>query len=418
MTNLKKTNLSVIILVALFILFLGARSRQNRGDESLTSQFEIPPYAERGTNLVGKQDGEIESDNPLAITIWYPASDDETLNQGLTYSYDIKLGKPIGTVGIASFNGQAVEGASFDPSAAPYPLVLLSPGFSIGSTAYAWLAEHLASYGFVVVSLEHQEHLNPEDQLWRSAITRPQEILALFSYLDEQVEPDGKYEGLVNTDVVAVIGHSYGGYTTLAAGGAQIDMAGLQSHCQKAVEEEHAAAWICEILISHQTDMAELAGQDPNIHDLWPAWADPRVDAIVPIAGDAFFFGQAGLAEIEIPVMAIGGTADEDSPFSWSAKPVYEYSSSQTKALIAFRDVEHMEFTAKCETIPVYMKLFSGEFCSDASWDRTYVHALTKHFTTAFLLSELIENPEATATLSPENVNFVGVYYEAQGFGE
>jgi hypothetical protein len=86
--------------------------------------------------------------------------------------------------------------------------------------------------------------------------------------------------------------------------------------------------------------------------------------------------------------------------------------------LIAYKDVEHMEFTADCETIPIYMKLISGEFCSDASWDRTYVHALTKHFITAFLRSELIGDQEAAAALSPEKADFVGVDYKAEGFGE
>jgi predicted dienelactone hydrolase len=416
MTSNKKTSITVIVLVVLFILFLGAKSRPGQGDETPVAEFDIPPYAEVGPYKVGLQYVEIERDDPLGVTVWYPA--DSTEVQDISYSYEIKLGKPLGKVAIAQFDGQAVEDPSFNLSEGPYPLVVLSPGFSIGSSAYAWLAEHLASYGFVVVSPEHQEHLNPEDQLWRSAITRPQDILSLFSFLDDEVKPGGQFEGLVNTDIAAVVGHSYGGYTTLAAAGAQIDPTGLQTHCQKAIAEEHPAAWMCDMLLSHQNDMAELAGQDPDSNELWLAIADARVDAIVPMAGDAFFFGQEGLTEIKIPVMAIGGTADEDSPFSWSAEPVYDYASSQTKVLIAYQDVEHMEFTADCETIPVYMKLFSGEFCSDASFDRVYIHALTKHFTTAFLLSELGGDLEAAEALSPQKVDFVGVEYAAQGFGE
>ena len=414
MINKKKTNITVIAIVVLFILFLGARSNQKKGEEVSTAQFDIPPYAEDGPYQVGIQYEEIESDGSLAITVWYPAN--STADQDFSYSYEIKMGKPLGTVSIASYDGQAIMDGAYNLSDGPYPLVILSPGFSIGSSAYAWLAEHLASYGFVVVSPDHQEHLNPEDQLWRSAIARPQDILSVFLYLDEEVKDGGQYEGLINTEIVALMGHSYGGYTTLAAGGAQIDMAQLQSHCENAINEEHSAAWICEILLSHQADMAELAGQDPNTADLWPAWGDPRVDAIVSIAGDAFFFGTDGIAKIDIPVMAISGTADQDSPFSWSTEPVYQYSSSQTKVMIALQDVEHMEFTAECELIPFYLKLLSGEFCADGSLDRAYIHALTKHFTTAFLLLELIEDQNAAAVLSPEKVDFIGVDYQAQGF--
>ena len=238
----KRVNISVIILVFLFILYAGSRLRKNEKVEPESFQFEVPPYAEIGLFDAGTQSLKIENDKPLEITIWYPAFGDGSQNREIIYPYEVKFGKPLGAVKIASSAGKAIRNAAFDLSGNPYPLVVLSPGFSIGSTAYAWLGEHLASYGFVVVAPEHQEHLNPEDQLWRSAITRPQDILALFSYLDEQVLPGGQFEGLINTEVVAVIGHSYGGYTTLATGGAQIDMTGLQSHCQQAIEEEHSAA--------------------------------------------------------------------------------------------------------------------------------------------------------------------------------
>ena len=75
------------------------------------------------------------------------------------------MGKPFGTVSIASSGGQAIKNAPYNLSDGPYPLIILSPGFSIGNLAYAWLAEHLASYGFVVIAPEHIEHLDPEDQL-------------------------------------------------------------------------------------------------------------------------------------------------------------------------------------------------------------------------------------------------------------
>ena len=50
---------------------------------------------------------------------------------------------------------------------------------------------------------------------------------------------------------------------------------------------------------------------------LWPDLSDPRVDAIVPNAEDAFFFGHAGLTEIIVPVLAMGGTSDSDSLYMW-----------------------------------------------------------------------------------------------------
>ena len=157
-----------------------------------------------------------------------------------------------------------------------------------------------------------------------------------------------------------MVGHSYGGYTALAAAGAQIDTTAFEAHCLKAIEEEDPAAWLCEMLLPHMNDMAELAGLDAIPADLWPAWADSRVDAIVPMAGDAFFFGQDGLSKIDVPVMAIGGTADKDSPFMWGTHPTYEYAASQAKVEIALNDAEHMIFTGECESIPWYLGVFLG----------------------------------------------------------
>ena len=82
---------------------------------------------------------------------------------------------------------------------------------------------------------------------------------------------------------------------------------------------------------------------------LWhQAWSDPRIDALVSLAGDAFYFGQDGLAEITVPVMAIGGTRDRDAPYMWGTYPTYEYVSSATKVRIALTDAEHMIFTGPC----------------------------------------------------------------------
>jgi len=134
------------------------------------------------------------------------------------------------------------------------------------------------------------------------------------------------------------------------------------------------------------------------------------------MAGDAFFFGQAGLAEIRVPVMAIGGTQDNDSPFMWGTHPSYEYASSSTKVMIVLDGAEHMIFTGPCEKVSWVLKFFSAEFCSDSGWDRSYAHDLINHFTTAFLLAELKQDKGAAAALVPDTVEFPGVTYEAQGY--
>jgi predicted dienelactone hydrolase len=333
----------------------------------------------------------------------------DNTKRGITYRYEVRLSAPLGDVAIAFFEGQAVLDAPFDLSMGPYPLVILSPGYSIGSSSYAWLTEHLASYGFIVISPEHQESLDPENELWRVTITRPQDILTVFDYRDEQVDEGGILEGLINPDLVGVIGHSYGGYSALVAGGAKLDTSALNAHCESAYEANNPSVWLCDVLLPHLADMTELAGLDSVPNGLWLTWSNPRVDAIVPMAGDAYFFGQVGLSEILVPVMAIGGTLDSDTPYSWGTQPTYEHISSPKKVKVALNDAEHMIFTGPCVKTPWYLKIFSDEFCSDQFWDRSYAHMLIKHFTTAFLLVELKLDTNAAEVLAPDAVEFPNV---------
>lgn len=414
MQNQKKSVNLVVIFAVLAVLFMGARANRNEEVKYSSSPSIELSYASRGTHSVGMSN--LETD-PLAITVWYPAlTGSNNSEEIVSYRYELKMDDPLGTVALSTYAGRAIRDAEFDLAVGPYPLVILSPGFSFGSSTYAWLAEHLASYGFVVIAPEHQEHLDPVNELWRSAIERPQDILSVLAYVDEQTADGGVFDGLINAERVAVIGHSYGGYTSLAAAGARINTLEFKSHCEEASASQHPAAWLCDELLPHLDDMADLVGLESTPDGLWPAWTNPRIAAIVPMAGDAFFFGHKGLAEINVPIMAIGGTNDNDAPYEWGTHPTYEYASSPRKVLISLTDAEHMIFTNPCEKIPFYLKPFSREFCSDPDWDRNYAHQLVSHFTTAFLLAELKQDSVASDALAPNGVELPGMSYEAQGY--
>jgi predicted dienelactone hydrolase len=371
----------------------------------------LAPFAERGPHEVGVR-RLMGDDLPIPMTVWYPAIEQAS---SLTYSYAINMLDPESSITLATYQGQADPGAMADLSDGPYPLVVLSPGFAIANASYAWLAEHLASHGFVVVSPQHHESLDP-GTLWQSTMERPQDMLTVFTYIDEQVEVGGEFEGLIDNETVAVIGHSYGGYTALAAAGAQMDTSSFKVACEKARKTDDPLVFLCDALLPRLDDMADLAGLGSAPADLWPAWADPRVDAVVSMAGDAAMFGQAGLAEVTIPVMALGGTADRDAPFMWGTGLAYEQTSSAHKAEIAFEEAEHFIFAGECHTVRRILNLVSTSFCSDPDWDRVRAHNLINHFTIAFLLAELKHDENAAAALAPGAVEFAGVRYDAQGY--
>lgn len=372
------------------------------------------PFSKKGPHAVGVRRLTVD-EAPLPVTVWYPAHEEEPPGSPLIYAYAINLLGADSALALATYQGDADPGATPNLSQGPYPLVVLSPGFAIRSSGYGWLAEHLASYGLVVVSPQHNESLDP-GLLWRSAIERPQDMLALLTYLDEEIKADGDFARLIDTETVAVIGHSYGGYTALAAAGARWDTEALEATCETAHATDGPLVFLCDALQPRLEDMAALADISSGSADLWQAWADPRVDAVISMAGDAAMFGQAGLAEVTVPVMAIGGTADTDSPFQWTTQPSYEYPSSPRKVQIALEGARHFIFGGRCHHARRILDLVTTGFCSDPGWDRHQAHELIQHYATAFLLSELEGDRTAAAALAPSIQHFTDVSYRAEGY--
>lgn len=412
----KKLILGLFAILLAAGLFVGTRPQKCAdGICSEQRRSDAPAYGKPGVHPVGRRTLVMDAEPRLEMALWYPAEAGSGDDTAVVYRYQVKL-PAVGAIAIATDPGIAVDAAAPDLAAGPYPLVILSPGFAMSASSYGWLAEHLASYGFVVLAPEHDEQMNPESGLWQGAVKRPQEIQAVFAYVDAQVQPGGTLAGLVDSETTAVVGHSYGGYTALAAAGARMDSAGFAAHCADAVRENHPAAWLCDMLLPRLPEMAELAGLAALPEGLWPDWSDARVDGVVALAGDAFFFGEAGLAEIDVPVLAIGGTADNDSPYQWGTQPTFEHVSSPRKARVALDEAEHMIFTNPCAAVRWYATPLAGAFCADSVWDRSRAHDLVSHFTTAFLLAELQQDEAAAAALAPEAAVFPQVGYAAEGY--
>jgi predicted dienelactone hydrolase len=238
----------------------------------------------------------------------------------------------------------------------------------------------------------------------------------VLSYIDEAIWPGNELDGLIDEQEVAVIGHSYGGYTALAAAGARLDSSALEAACDTAYRADDPVVFQCDALLPHLNEMAALAGLSSVPTGLWPAWADQRVDAIVAMAGDAIMFGERGLSEITVPLMALGGTADTDSPFASGTDFAYEHVSSTRKVEVALEGAEHFVFAGGCDNVRRIMKLVSLGFCADPAWDRDEAQSLVRHEVTAFLSAELLRSPDAASALSEAPHSFDGARYRTEGY--
>ena len=189
------------------------------------------------------------------------------------------------------------------------------------------------------------------DGFWKALIDRPVDIRRTIDYAEQLNKPGAALAGMIDMDNIAVVGHSYGGYTALAAAGARFDFAAYKTRCA-ALTADDPLNFFCGPVIPKESDMATRAGLGSVPSGLWPSFGDPRVKAVISMAGDAYPFDQRGLAELKVPVMAMGGTIDEGTPYTWGAKLTYDHAASKNKTLITFPGAGHMLFVDPCDNLP------------------------------------------------------------------
>jgi predicted dienelactone hydrolase len=365
-------------------------------------------YSASGTHPVGVvRISPEEDDAPVRMTVWYPASatDEEP---PMTYSYSLKVLGPRSTTALATYEGTAALDAAADRRGGPYPLVVLSSGFAISSGSYAWLAEHLASYGMVVVAPQHEETLDP-GMLWRAAGARTDVIAQTRAYLGSASASGGVLAGLIDTHTVAVLGHSYGGYTALAAGGAGLDADAFATGCATARKDQDPIVFLCDALQPNFDQIIDATNRAPD-NDL------PPIRAVASLAGDAAMFGAPGMRSLSAPLLVMGGTADDDSPYNWSTRLAYQGAASTRKIEVALDGAEHFVFSGRCASVRRIVALVPMGFCDDPAWDRARARAVIRHYVTAFLLAELTDEPDARSALAPWLTAVAKVGYRAVGY--
>ncbi len=205
----------------------------------------------------------------------------------------------------------------------PASVIVISHGLGSDRTSFAYLAEHLASYGFVVAVPEHPGSNAQQLQALlagkanevtspREFIDRPLDIKYLLDELTRLSQSNPDFQGHLNLQQVGVVGQSFGGYTALALAGAPINFQQLHKNCSSSNDSLNVSL-LLQCLAIH------LPQSTYNL-------SDPRVKAAIAIDPiDSSIMGQASLSQINIPVMLVAGSADtiapafpeQIQPFTW-----------------------------------------------------------------------------------------------------
>ncbi|MEB3288635.1 MAG: alpha/beta fold hydrolase [Leptolyngbya sp.] len=231
----------------------------------------------------------------------------------------------------------------------PIPVVVISHGLGDSPSSFLDIAAHAASHGIVAVLPEHIGSNFTQQQAMLSGMARenflPQEFLDrpldVRFVLDELSRRNADaFGGRLNLDSVVVAGHSFGGYTALALGGATIDFDRLAQRCDPNTNTGADAALLLEcraLTLQTQPAVVEQLGQT--------GVADERVALVMAFAPVSNLFGPRGMAKVHRPVMILGGALDilapvvpqQVSAFSWrSSSDRYLYLADNTSHSPAF----------------------------------------------------------------------------------
>lgn len=282
----------------------------------------------------------------------------------------------------------------------PFPLVVISHGVASDRYTFAYLAEHLASYGFAVAVLEHPGSNAKRFQQYfaglaeppepKEFIDRPLDIKFLLDELQRRESFDPKLKGKLNFEQVGAIGQSFGGYTVLASAGAKFNFEELRQECQP----DNSSLNVSLILQCQATQL---------VLDNY-VLQDERIKAIIAINPvNSAIFGERGISQIQVPVMLVAGSQDifappvpeQIRPFTWLTNP--------NKYLALIENSTHFTFIgespAESNVLPVPDGLLGP--------DRTVAYSYLKALSVAFLETNLRDRTEYRVYLQPSYAQYI-----------
>ncbi|MGK7897199.1 MAG: alpha/beta fold hydrolase [Xenococcus sp. (in: cyanobacteria)] len=263
----------------------------------------------------------------------------------------------------------------------PAPIIIISHGFGAVKENFVYIAEHLASHGFVVFVPDHVgSDLSYRETFLQGRlntllspiefINRPQEISFLINQLEELVASDSRWAKLLNLEQIGVMGDSLGGTTVLSLAGAEINHARLVKTC----DQENV---ILNFSLYLQCQAQHLPPQNYKL-------GDPRIKAAIsghPLTSG--IFGPEGISKIDIPLLMIAGSQDLVTPVVTEQIHPFVWMESEPRYLALFKPGTHFSTSEQsaegAESIPPILMGEHQEF------GREYFKGLNIAFFEAYL---------------------------------
>lgn len=192
------------------------------------------------------------------------------------------------------------------------PVIVFSHGRGSVKTDLRYLAEHLASHGYIVAALEHpgsnKTSFKAVNQNKKQLVTpqefldRPRDVSFILDELEKLNQTgNSPLQGKLATNNVMIIGHSFGGGTALALAGGELQIENLKQRCQQ------------NLSTANLGERVQCAGQ--VLPEKTYQLRDARIkQAIALNPTTSLMFGETGLTKVQIPTLILSSSADKITP--------------------------------------------------------------------------------------------------------
>ncbi len=302
------------------------------------------------------------ADRSLPLLVWYPATGGAAAPPRV---YTRALPRAGGTPVTITTEGIAATDATAAPGR--FPLVIVSHGFGGWPAGMSYLTENLASKGYVVVSIAHNDDAAGDNfrlSFGNAVVNRAADQQAAIAEMVRRAGIVGDAIGAqVDAARVAVIGYSMGGFGALATGGAGYDPGGP------------TPSQLPPALLARQAQGARTA--EPHIK---------AVVAIAPWGGQPAnrSWSPQGLGGLRVPALFIAGDQDDVSNYGEGIRWLWENAVHSERWLLTYADARHNvggnAIPREVADDPAFQENFA-----EPVWRTERLNAINLHFVTAFL---------------------------------
>ena len=297
-------------------------------------------------------------DRVLTVDIWYPAKiAARALRE--TYSATLPAEPPAGAVRF-TVPGMAVRNAR--AAGSRFPLVIVSHGFHNATAGMSWLTENLASKGYVVAAIRHEDlgYADPKG-FPHALLRRPLDIAFVAGELQRTLAAVGQ----IDPARTALIGYSMGGYGVLTAAGGVLQPQGA---VPKLIPSTIVESYVRGGALSASLRVSGVKA----------------VVAIAPAGGSLAAWGQDGLGAITAPLLLIAGDVDRTVDYQSGARAFFDMATNSHRYLLTFKGGGH---ALGLGPVPPEMKhsLWDHDWFEDPVWRKERIISISLHMITAFL---------------------------------